>query len=154
MAKNLLQLRKSVDNIYDNYQAVLNLQKGLKQRLEEQHADSIWHEPDFFKVSSKLAMPNEEIVLEYSREEMLNDKEPFDDEWKPHENVTQPMVSPLKNSKDYDRSSSDILGLQKTTPLKSNHENSELFSLNTSNHMHSKIHNSTILLNFSLETRK
>lgn len=33
VVKNLLQLRKSVDNIYQNYQSVLALQKGLKQRL-------------------------------------------------------------------------------------------------------------------------
>ena len=33
VVKNLLQLKKSVENIYENYQSVLNLQKGLKQTL-------------------------------------------------------------------------------------------------------------------------
>lgn len=43
VVKNLIQLKKSVENIYDNYQAILILQKGLKSKIEEQHADSIWH---------------------------------------------------------------------------------------------------------------
>jgi hypothetical protein len=102
------------------------------------------------KATSKIVMPNEEIVaLEYSREEGFLDKskEAFED-WRPYENVTQAMVSPLKKE-DNNRSASDILGLQKTTPFKGN-DNSELFSLNNSNQMNSKIHNSTIMLNFSL----
>jgi hypothetical protein len=45
VVKNLIQLKKSVENIYDNYQAILSLQKGLKKRIEDEHADSIWHEP-------------------------------------------------------------------------------------------------------------
>lgn len=59
------------------------------------------------------------------------------------------MVSPIK-ADDNNRSASDILGLHKTTPLKPA-ETSEIFSLNTSNNqMNSKIHNNTLLLNFSL----
>lgn len=34
VVKNLVQLKKSVENIYENYQSVLALQKGLKQSLE------------------------------------------------------------------------------------------------------------------------
>ena len=29
----MIQLKQSVDNIYQNYQSILNLQKSLKQRL-------------------------------------------------------------------------------------------------------------------------
>lgn len=43
VVKNLIQLKKSVGNIYENYQAVLTLQKGLKQKMEERHGDSLWH---------------------------------------------------------------------------------------------------------------
>jgi hypothetical protein len=42
VVKNLVQLKKSVENIYENYQTVLSLQKGLKQRLEDQSGDSLW----------------------------------------------------------------------------------------------------------------
>jgi hypothetical protein len=62
------------------------------------------------------------------------------------------MPSPIKNS-EANRSGSDFYPLQKTTPLKAQ-EHSEIFSLNNSNQLNSKIHNSTVLLNFSLETRK
>jgi hypothetical protein len=48
VVKNLIQLKKSVGNIYENYQAVLTLQKGLKQKMEERHGDSLWHEHEFF----------------------------------------------------------------------------------------------------------
>ena len=54
-----MQLRKSVENIYGNYQAVLNLQKGIRQKLEEQ-GDSLWQEPDFLRATStKIILPNE-----------------------------------------------------------------------------------------------
>jgi hypothetical protein len=43
VVRNFLQLKKSVENIYENYQSVLALQKGLKLRLEEQSGDSLWH---------------------------------------------------------------------------------------------------------------
>jgi len=39
----MIQLKKSVDNIYENYQSILNLQKNLRQRLEDQHGESLWH---------------------------------------------------------------------------------------------------------------
>jgi hypothetical protein len=39
----MIQLKKSVDNIYENYQSILNLQKSLRQRLEDQHGESLWH---------------------------------------------------------------------------------------------------------------
>jgi hypothetical protein len=48
VVKNLIQLKKSVANIYENYQAVLNLQKGLKQKLEDRNSDSLWQEHEFF----------------------------------------------------------------------------------------------------------
>ena len=77
--KNLVQLKKSVENIYVNYQGILNLQKGLKQKMEEQ-GDSLWHSTEFLKASTQVLLPNEEIMaLEYSREEGLsrNDSEFF-----------------------------------------------------------------------------
>lgn len=100
VVKNLIQLRKSVENIYGNYQSILNLQKGLKQRMEEQHGDSLWHQSELFKTTSKMVLPNEQIVaLEYSKEELFAGKEDIaTDDWKPYENVTQPMVSPLKSN--------------------------------------------------------
>ncbi len=33
----MIQLKQSVDNIYQNYQSILSLQKNLKRGLEEQH---------------------------------------------------------------------------------------------------------------------
>lgn len=59
VVKNLLQLKKSVENIYENYQSVLALQKGLKQRLEEQSGDSLWHEADFFRQKSTALLPEQ-----------------------------------------------------------------------------------------------
>jgi hypothetical protein len=67
VVKNLVQLKKSVENIYENYQSVLALQKGLKQRLEEQSGDSLWHEADFFRQKSTGLLP-EQVDLEYSKE--------------------------------------------------------------------------------------
>ena len=57
VVKNLVQLKKSVDNIYENYQSVLTLQKGLKQTLEEQNADSMWQEGDFYRNKKKNVLP-------------------------------------------------------------------------------------------------
>ena len=57
VVKNLAQLKKSVENIYQNYQSVLALQKGLKQRLEEQSGDSLWQEADFFRQKSNVILP-------------------------------------------------------------------------------------------------
>ncbi len=153
VVRNMIQLKKSVENIYLNYQSVLNMQKNLKQQLEQQHGDSLWHEQQFFKSNSKLFGGQDLVALEYSKEEPLpySEKELFGS-WKPYENVTQPIVSPIRNSRN-DKSTSDIFQLQKTTPMKGS-EPSELFSLNTSNQMNSKIYNSTFLLNHSMETRK
>lgn len=58
----MIQLKKSVDNIYENYQSILNLQKSLRQRLEDQHGESLWHQPDFFKSTSKLLLGGEEMI--------------------------------------------------------------------------------------------
>jgi hypothetical protein len=63
VVKNLLQLRKSVENIYQNYQSVLALQKGLKQRLEEQSGDSLWHEADFYRQKSNVLLPEPVVDL-------------------------------------------------------------------------------------------
>jgi len=40
----------------------------------EEQGDSLWHEPDFVRLSSRNAIPNNEdlIALEYSREEGMN----------------------------------------------------------------------------------
>ena len=58
VVKNLVQLKKSVENIYQNYQSVLALQKGIKQRLEEQSGDSLWQEADFFfRQKSNVILP-------------------------------------------------------------------------------------------------
>lgn len=45
MVRNLIELKRSVGNIYSNYQTILSLQKGLKQRLEEeQSGNEIWRD--------------------------------------------------------------------------------------------------------------
>jgi DNA repair ATPase RecN len=69
VVKNLVQLKKSVENIYGNYQTVLSLQKGLKQRLEDQSGDSLWHESDFFRQKKSSVFPEEIIGLDYSKDE-------------------------------------------------------------------------------------
>jgi hypothetical protein len=68
VVKNLIELKRSVGNIYENYQVILSLQKGLKQRIEERSGDSIWHEVDFYQDQGNM-LPCSDVVLDYSKEE-------------------------------------------------------------------------------------
>lgn len=57
VVKNLIQLKKSVENIYENYQTVLKLQKGFKQTIEEQSGDSLWNDGLFFRQKQSSILP-------------------------------------------------------------------------------------------------
>ena len=63
MVKNLIQLKKSVDNIYENYQAVLNLQKGLKQKIEDGNMDSLWQEHELFGYNEAIFPPQSQDIV-------------------------------------------------------------------------------------------
>ena len=135
LMNNLVQLKKSVDNIYANYQAVLQLQSRLKGQVEQGEWEEGWSQ-----AGAGLALGHKEslVALEYSREEGRPQEE-----W-PSENQgnsTQPIVSPLRH---HPTGSVEFLPATRTPHGTSDSS----FSLNTSHYPRSQ--NSTVLLNLSL----